>query len=176
MRVAHTFEVVQKAKVAAVVRQGGIDPVCRCLIYRRSYPERQTYLHLRGWVGVLLRLLVSPADLRLGSWGFAFRQRGCCQCLAAGRCGWRLGMFRQCEPPCEGNLFRKKIIRRKRQLQDLEVFYLTRCCLSNAWRKLSFNSCCMRQRRAVGKLGCWRAYVRNLGMTPDVSSRRRNTL
>ena len=67
--VAHTFEVVQSAKVAAVVCQGDIDPVRRSLVYRCSDTEPWSYLHLRGTVVVLLRLLVFPAALNLGSWG-----------------------------------------------------------------------------------------------------------
>ena len=69
MRVAHTFEVVQQKKVAAVVRQGNIDPVFCCLVYFRSNSEPWNYLHMKGGVGVLLHLLVSPAALRLGIWG-----------------------------------------------------------------------------------------------------------
>ena len=53
----------------AVFCQGDIDPVRLCLVYRRSDPEPRTYLNLRGGLGVLLRLLVSPEALRLGSWG-----------------------------------------------------------------------------------------------------------
>ena len=55
--------------MAVVFWQGDIDPVRLCLVYRRSDPEPQTYLHLRGWVGVLLRLLIYPEALILGSWG-----------------------------------------------------------------------------------------------------------
>ena len=69
MCVTHTFEVVRKAKVAAVVCQGDIEPVRLCLVYRRSDPEPRTYLHLWGGVGVQLRFLVSPEALHLGSWG-----------------------------------------------------------------------------------------------------------
>ena len=66
MRVAHTFEVVRQKKVAAVVCQGNIDLVFCCLVYCRSNPEPWNYLHMKGGVGVLLHLLVSPAALRLG--------------------------------------------------------------------------------------------------------------
>ena len=69
MHVAHTFEVVRKAKVASIFFQRDIEPVCLCVVYRRSDPEPRTYLYLGGWVGVLFHLLVSPAALRLGSWG-----------------------------------------------------------------------------------------------------------
>ena len=79
MRVAHTFEVIRQEKVASVVRQGGIDPVHRCLVYLCSDPEPQTYLHLGVGVVVLIRLMVSPAALCLGSWGGACRRQGCCQ-------------------------------------------------------------------------------------------------
>ena len=78
MSVANTFEVVRQGKVAAIVRQVGIDPVLRCLIYLCLDPEPRTYLYLRGGVGVLIRILVSPAALRLGSWGGACCRRGCC--------------------------------------------------------------------------------------------------
>ena len=98
MRVAHTFEVVQKAKLEAVIYQGGIYPVCLCVVYRRSDPEPWAYLRLRGGVGVLLRLLVSLEALRLGSWGGACRRRGCFQCLAAGRYRWRLGAVWEYKP------------------------------------------------------------------------------
>ena len=67
MRVAHTFEVVMQAKVAAVVYQGDIYPVSHCLVYCRQDPEPCTYLHLRGGIGVLIRPLVSSAALCLGS-------------------------------------------------------------------------------------------------------------
>ena len=52
--------------MAAVVRQGDIDPDHRCLVCRRLDPELQTYLHLRDGVGVLLCVLVSPVPLRIG--------------------------------------------------------------------------------------------------------------
>ena len=69
MHVVHPFEVVLQTKVTSVVCQGDIDHVHHCLVYSHSYPEALTNLHLRGEVGVLLRLLVSPAALCLGSWG-----------------------------------------------------------------------------------------------------------
>ena len=58
--------------MAAVVRQGGIDHVRFCFVYRRLDPKPWTYLYLRGGVGVLLRLLVSSEALSLGSWGGSF--------------------------------------------------------------------------------------------------------
>ena len=58
--------------MAAVVHQGGIDPIRFCFVYRRLDPKPWTYLYLKGGVGVLLRLLISPEALRLGSWGGAF--------------------------------------------------------------------------------------------------------
>ena len=73
MRVAHTFEVVQQAKVAAIVCQGDIDAIFRSLVYRRSDPEPRTYLHLSGGVGGLLCLLVYPAALSLVILGGACR-------------------------------------------------------------------------------------------------------
>ena len=69
MRVAYTFEVVRQAKVAAIFRQGDIDPICRRLINCRSNYEPRIYLYLQGSVGVLLRILVSTVALvsrRLG--------------------------------------------------------------------------------------------------------------
>ena len=76
MHVAHTFEVVRKAKVASIFFQRDIEPVCLCIFYFRSDPEPRTYLHLRGRVGVLLRLLVSPEALHLGSWGGCLQVAG----------------------------------------------------------------------------------------------------
>ena len=75
MRDAHPFEVVLQAKVASVVRKGGITPAHLCLVYCCSDPEPWTNLHLRGGVGVLLRILASPAILCVGSWGGACRRR-----------------------------------------------------------------------------------------------------
>ena len=125
MCVAHTFEVVRKEKVTAIVRQGNIDPVFRLLVYRRSDPEPRTYLHLRNGVGVLLRLLISPAALHLGSWEGAYCLWECCQGLAAGRCRWRLGTVWRYDPSWEGDQFRTKIIFHESPMQDLEVFHLT---------------------------------------------------
>ena len=122
MRVAHTFEVVKQAKVVAVICKEDIDPVCRCLVYCRLDPEPQTYMYLRGGVGVLLLPLVSTAALRLGSWGGACRWQRCCQYLAAGNCGWRLGTVWRCEPPWEGNQFRTNISHCNIPLQALEFF------------------------------------------------------
>ena len=156
MRIAHTFEMLRKAKVLDVLYKGGIDPVRLCLVYRRLDPELHTYLHLRGGVGVLIRLLVSPAALRLGRWGGYYRRRGCCQYLAAGRCGLRLGTVWRCDPPWEGDQFRTKNPHHKSPLQAQEVFHLTSCHHSNSWRKLSLNSFCMRKMRAEGEGGCWR--------------------
>ena len=132
MCVAYTFEVVRQAKVEAIVCQGGIYPVRRCLIYCRSGPEPCTYLHLRGRVGVLFSLLVSPSALRLGGWGDAFLGQGCFQYLAAGRCGWRLGIVWRCEPHWEGDQFRTKITCQEIPLQALEFFNITCCRRSNA--------------------------------------------
>ena len=174
MRAAHIFEVVQQEKVASVVYQGDIGPVRRCFVYCHSDPEPQTYLHLRGGVVVMLRFLVSPVALCLGSWGGAYLRWGCCQCLAAGRCGWRLLTVWRYKPPWEGYQFRTKIPHRECPLQALEVFDLTCCRLSNAWRKLSLNPYCMRRRMAAGKLGCWQACAPSLRLNPDVSCRRRN--
>ena len=53
IRVAHTFEAVKQATVVAVICQGDIDPVIRCLVYCRLYHEPRTYMNLRGRVGVL---------------------------------------------------------------------------------------------------------------------------
>ena len=47
-----------------------------------------------------------------------------------------------------------KIPCRKSPLQALENFHLTRCRLSNAWRKLSFKTFYMSRRGAAGKVGC----------------------
>ena len=58
--------------MTSVLRQGGINPVCCFLVYFRLDPKPWTYLHMRGGVGVLLRLLISSEALRLGSWGGAF--------------------------------------------------------------------------------------------------------
>ena len=53
MFVAHTFEVVQQAKVATVVRLGDINPVCRRLVNSSPNTKPRTYLHLWGGVGAV---------------------------------------------------------------------------------------------------------------------------
>ena len=50
----------------------------------------------------------------------------------------------------------------------------TLCRLSKDWWKLLLNSCCIRRRSEAWKVGYWWACDLSLGMTPDVSSRRRN--
>ena len=50
MRFAHTFEVVRQSEVAAVVRMGGVCPVCRRCVDGRPNTKPQPYLHLWGGV------------------------------------------------------------------------------------------------------------------------------
>ena len=77
MCVAHTFEVVLQAKVAAVVRMGDVDFVhCRRIDSIPNLKPR-LYLHLWGGVGLLLLLLIIVADLRLVRGGGACRRLGC---------------------------------------------------------------------------------------------------
>ena len=96
MRVAHTFDVVRQATVAAVVRLVYVDPICLHLVDCSPNPKPRPYLHLWGGVGVLLLCLISPANLRLCCGGGAFLRLGCCQCLAAGICGWGEGALWWC--------------------------------------------------------------------------------
>ena len=68
MHVAHTFEVVQQAEVAAVVCLGYVYPFfCRCFDGRPN-PKPRPYLHL--WVGVWIFLLrlVTPSGPAPGAW------------------------------------------------------------------------------------------------------------
>ena len=55
--------------MAAVIRQWYVNSVPCHLVYCRADPEPRTYLHLRGGVGVMLRLLISSAALQLGEVG-----------------------------------------------------------------------------------------------------------
>ena len=68
MHVAHTFEVVLQEKVAAVFGQGNINPVPAALSIAVQILNPALSAS-EGWGGVLLRLLISPAALRLGGWG-----------------------------------------------------------------------------------------------------------
>ena len=51
MRVAHTFQFVRQAKLAAVILQVDINPVPRCLVDCCVDPKPCPYLHL-GQVGL----------------------------------------------------------------------------------------------------------------------------
>ena len=170
MCVSHTFDVVKQAKVAAVIRLGDVEPVCRHLVYGSSDPEPWTYLHLRGGVGVLLRLLISPAALRLGVRGVIANSWH-----QGAACGGRGRYCGEIPPGRTTSSVRKSPIA-KALCRFLKFGHRTLCHLSNARRKLSLNSCCIRRRRAVGKVGFWQACACILGMTPDVYSRRRNIL
>ena len=66
MCVAHTFDVVLQAKVAAFVYIGYFDLVRRHCVDRSPNPKPQPYLHLWGGVEVLFLCLISPPALRLG--------------------------------------------------------------------------------------------------------------
>ena len=76
MRVAHNFEVVQQAEMAAVVCLGYVDPFCRRRIDIIPNPKIPPYMHL--WVGVrvVLLCLSSPPALRLGAWGWCMLPAG----------------------------------------------------------------------------------------------------
>ena len=65
IRVAHTFEVLRQAKVAAVICLGYVDPVRFRLVDSSPNSKPQTYLHLRGGVGVVHMCLI-PLDICLG--------------------------------------------------------------------------------------------------------------
>ena len=79
MRVAHTFEVVKQANVAAIVCLGDVYPVCHHCVNGRPNPKPHPNLHL--WVGVRVVILhlVTSTTLSLGcgvlpdAWGVAAR-------------------------------------------------------------------------------------------------------
>ena len=102
------------------------------------------------------------------AWGVAARRRGA---VGGGR-----GPSGGATPP--GRVTRSgRNFKVARALLRLSKFdHLTLCHLSNTWRKLSLKSYWIRQRRAAGKVGCWRACTISLGLTPAVSSSRRNIL
>ena len=77
MRVAHNFEVVQQAEMAAVVRLGYVDPFCRRRIDIIPNLKIPPYMHLWGGVRVVFLCLSSPPALRLGRGDGACRRLGC---------------------------------------------------------------------------------------------------
>ena len=77
MYVAHTFEVLLQAKVAAVVHLGDVEDTYCCRIDRSPNPKPRPYLHLWGGVGVVFLCLIPP-DLRLEHGGGASRHMWCC--------------------------------------------------------------------------------------------------
>ena len=65
MRVSHTFEVVQQAEVAAVVRLGDVCPICCRCVDGRTNPKTWPYFHLWDGVWIVLLYLVTPLALSL---------------------------------------------------------------------------------------------------------------
>ena len=78
MNVAHTFELVQQAEVAAVVYLGDVYPFRRRCVDVRPNPKPRPYLYLWGGVWIVLLHLVTPPALRLGRGGVLCRLLCCC--------------------------------------------------------------------------------------------------
>ena len=76
--VAHTFEVVRQAEVAAVICLGNTHPFRRRCINFRPNPKPLTYLHLWGRMRIVFLHLVPPLDLRLGLGGVPCCLWRCC--------------------------------------------------------------------------------------------------
>ena len=79
--VAHNFEVVRKAEVAAVVYMGNVCAVCRRCIDSLPNPKPRPYLYLWGGLWIVLLHLDIPPYLRLGRGGVACCLGCCCQAV-----------------------------------------------------------------------------------------------
>ena len=174
MHVAHTFEVVRQAKVATVVRLGDANPVRRRCVDGRPNPKPGPICMCGAGCG-----LCSCTWLPLlpFAWGVELLPSAC------GVSACRRGDMGGGRGRSSGTSPAGRVISSGRKFPVASAFgrlskfvHLTLFRLSNVWWKLSLNSCWIKQRRAVGKVGCWQACALSLRLTMSFSSRKRNIL